>query len=380
MIGGRAAPALRRRPLGYTASATRGVGMIATRRLFAQHIARPLKGGPVDVVEAMGAVQASDLANAKWAVGVRLGDGATEASVDKALDAGTIIRTHAMRGAWQLIAAEDLRCLLKLLGPAIVASSAPVYRRLELDDDTFRRSNAAIVEALTPRGSNLTRGELGDALTRAGVSTAGERLDVLLQRAGLDSLVCNGIPRGGEYTFALLDHRVPPLSMPGRETICAVLMQRYFRSRSPATLDDFVWWSGLPAGEVEAVFESMKRGLQTEVIDGKTYFSDRAAATGAGDAAALLPAFDELLVGYRDRSAVIDPAQAAPTAEGEGWAEPVIVAGGRVIGTWRAARSAGSVEITPRYTASPNDDERAAVAAAARRYGSFFGLEASVAA
>lgn len=338
--------------------------MIAARRLSAQHIARPVaRGGPVAVVEALGAMQATDLAGAKWSIGVRLGDGATEADVDRALADGSLIRTHAMRGTWQLIAPDDLRCLLKLLGPPAVAASAGAYRRLELDDETFRRSNAAIGEALAPRGSNLTREELGEALERAGVSTAGERLDLLIQRAGLDSLIGSGVPRGGEHTFALLDHRVPPLSMPGREAICAVLMQRYFRSRSPATVEDYAWWAGLDESFVRPVFESMKRELESETVDGATYWSDRRAAAGQPTGAALLPAHDDYLGSYQGGDAT----------------RAVIVTGGRVIGTWQAERSSGSVTIRPSWQAAPSDDEREAVADAARRYGAFFGLSASLA-
>ncbi len=314
------------------------------------------------MVEALGAMQATDLESAKWSIGLRL-DGATEADVDRALADGSIIRTHAMRGTWQLIAPDDLRCELKLVGPAAVAASAATYRRLELDDETFRRSNAAIAEALAPRGTHLTRVELGEALERAGVSTAGERLDALLQRAGLDSLIGSGVARGGEHTFALLDHRVPPLDMPGRATICAVLMERYFRSRSPAPVEDYTWWAGLDDAMVQPVFESMKRGLESEVVDGTTYWSDRRAASGPASGAALLPAHDDYLASYRDGDA----------------AKPVIVAGGRIIGTWRAERAADSVTIHASWSAAPGDDEREAVAAAARRYGAFFGLSASVA-
>ena len=315
------------------------------------------------MVEALSAMQATDLESAKWSIGLRLGDGASEADVDRALADGSIIRTHAMRGTWQLIAPDDLRCLLKLLGPPAVAARADVYRRFELDEETFRRGNAAIAEALAPRGSHLTREELGEALERAGVPTAGERLDLLLQRAGLDSLIGSGVARGGEHTFALLDHRVAPLEMPGRATICAVLMERYFRSRSPATVEDYTWWAGLDDAFVQPVFESMKRGLESEVVDGTTYWSDRRAASGPANGAALLPAHDDYLASYRDGDA----------------ARPIIVASGRVIGTWRAERAAGSVTIHASWSAAPGDDDREAVAAAARRYGAFFGLSAALA-
>ena len=355
--------------------------MIATRRLSAQHIARPLaKDGPAGVVYALGAMQAHDLTSAKWAVGLRLGEGATEADVDRALADASIVRIHGMRGTWHFIVPDDLRCEMKLVGPAAVAALAGSWRRLELDEATFARSSAVITEALGPKDAHLTRAELGEALERAGISTAGERLDAMLQRAGLDSLIGSGVPRGGEHTFALLDHRVPRLDMPGEKTICAVLMQRYFKSRSPATMEDYAWWAGLDESFVRPIFESMKRELESEEIEGRTWWSDRRAAAGPMSGAALLPAGDEFLVGYRDRSHAVDPARAAAAAGGEGWAEPLVVAGGRVLGTWRAERSGRSVTITPSWWTRPDDAELEAVAAAARRYGAFFGLEAALAA
>ena len=66
----------------------------------------------------------------------------------------------------------------------------------------------------------------------------------------------------------------------------------------------------------------------------------RAAATPATraekEAVHLLPAFDEYLLGYQDRSPILDDEHAELIVPGgNGIFQPIIVAGGRIVGTWR---------------------------------------------
>ena len=55
----------------------------------------------------------------------------------------------------------------------------------------------------------MTRAELQAALQRAGVEATGQRLAHLVMRAELDAVVCSGARRGNQFTYALLDERVP---------------------------------------------------------------------------------------------------------------------------------------------------------------------------
>ena len=123
----------------------------------------------------MGAIQAQDPAGARWAVGMRLGaPRVTEAAILRAIEAGAIIRTHAMRWTWQLVAASDLHWLLPLVAPVLVRRAARRFRELDLDERTFRRSRAALERALAG-GAHLTRDELRAALEAAGVAAADGR-------------------------------------------------------------------------------------------------------------------------------------------------------------------------------------------------------------
>src|SRR6185437_13425005 len=88
-------------------------------RLLKQQIAAPQFKKPEQLVEWMGAMQAQDYAMVKWAVGLRLTD-STDASVEKAIDDGKIIRIHLMRPTWHLVAAKDVRWMLELTAPQLM--------------------------------------------------------------------------------------------------------------------------------------------------------------------------------------------------------------------------------------------------------------------
>lgn len=355
-----------------------GAPALGLARLAAQRIVRPTLVTPGEVVHWMGAVQAQDRAAAQWAVALRMARG-RRADVEQALADGAILRTHAMRGTWQLVVAADIRWLLALVGPSLIARWSRWDRQLALDEATYRRSQTVFERALRG-GNHLTRDELAARLEGRGVSPAGQRLAHLLARAELEAALCSGAPRGGKATYALLDERVPGGGrVLGRERGLVALAGRYFASRGPATLADFIWWSGLSTGDARAGLEAVKGSLICEEIDGRSYWRaegprPRGTAAAAGGAH-LLPAFDEYLIAYKDRGAVLDSKYARRLNAGGGMLSPCVVVGGRVIGVWRrvVTRAATSIEIEP-FEPTPAA-ARVAVATAARRYGEFLGAE-----
>ena len=348
--------------------------VLANRRLYAQQIGRHDFTTPADLVAWLGAVQAQDYGAAKWALGLRLPEGATDAIIERAIAEGAILRTHALRGTWQLVTPKDVRWMLKLVAPRLAARFATRHRQLELDAATFRRSNAALEKALRD-GSHLTRAELATALRRARISTAGQRLAHLLAQAEADAVICSGARRWKQSTYALLDHRSPDPPRPlARADALAELARRYFRSRGPATVADFAWWSGLPAAEARVGLESVKSALISDVIDGQIYWrSDEPAARTASAKAYLLPAFEEYLIAYRARDAVLDPRH-AERFHGGGLLDPCVILEGTVIGTWRRALGRRSVAIDL-HLFEPGLRRPPALAAAAAKYGAFLGLD-----
>ncbi|MFL5308377.1 MAG: winged helix DNA-binding domain-containing protein [Polyangia bacterium] len=365
-----------RAPQLVPADATR----VAAHRLAAQGIARHPYADPAGLVGAMGAIQAQDPAGARWAVAIRLGGrGLTETAILRAIETGAIVRTHAMRWTWQLVAASDLHWLLPLVAPVLVRRAARRFRELDLDERTFRRSRAALERALAG-GAHLTRDELSAALDAAGISTAdGRRLSHLLGRAELDGVIGSGAPRGKAATYALLETRAPRPATPWpRERALAELARRYFRTRGPATLADFVWWSGLPPAEARAAVQQVEPELARETIAGQATWRDpdaspagRAALAGAY----LVPPFDEILVAYKDRAALLDPAHARRLNAGGGMLAPAVLLGGRVVGIWRRTLARAEVAITIYHFDRLTAADRDAITAAAGRYAAFLGLK-----
>ncbi|HZA14334.1 MAG TPA: winged helix DNA-binding domain-containing protein [Myxococcaceae bacterium] len=328
----------------------------------------------------LGGVQAQDYGAAKWAVGLRLPEGATDSSIEEALTAGAILRTHALRGTWQLVSPADIRWMLALVSPRVIARFATRHRQLELDEATFRRSNTAIERSLR-QGHDLTREEIAAVLNRTRISTVGQRLAHLIARAELDGVICSGPRRGKKGTYALVDQRAPtsPRAL-SRDEALAELARRYFRSRGPATIADFTWWSGLPPSDARAGLESVRAGLVSDVVDGRTYWaSDEPARRSRSPAAYLLPAFDEYLVAYRHRDAVLDPTHVKHLNAGGGLLGPCVVVDGRVIGTWRRSLERSTVTVELNLFDKPRRTLGSAVSAAAVRYAAFLGPEARIA-
>ena len=350
---------------------------IAPVRLYSQQLSSPRFKNPVDVVQSFGAVQAQDYYGAKWSVGQRM-DGTSiriDDVIEKAFAAGKILRTHIVRPTWHFVTPADIRWLLRLTAPRINASNGHYYRKLGLNEAIFRRSNEAFARAL--RGNNyLTRDVLRKAVQRAGVVTDGLRFIHLLGRAELDEVICSGPRVGKQFTYALLDERAPEARNLSRDQALAELARRYFRSRGPATLQDFVWWSGLTVADAKAGVEMVKHQLVEEAIDGKTYWLVSSTPTVENPAriAHLLPAYDEYLLAYKDRSAMINPLHVRRGRLGNAVFSQPIVIGGQVIGNWKRELKRDAVIITLNPLIPLSKSETKAVARAAERYSEFLGL------
>src|SRR5687767_15396734 len=164
---------------------------------------------PSEVVRALGAVQAQDYSGAKWALSQRARD-ATDADIERELTDGAILRTHVLRPTWHFVAPEDIRWMLALTGPQVSRGMASYNRKLELDETVFRKSHATIRKALTG-GKALTRADLKSALEHARIAAHSvQRLAHLMMQAELDAVICSGAMRGKQFTYMLLDERVPP--------------------------------------------------------------------------------------------------------------------------------------------------------------------------
>lgn len=343
---------------------------IARRRLINQHLARPEFGEPGQEVAWLGAVQAQDYSGAKWALGQRL-RGANDDAIERAFTVGSILRTHVMRPTWHFVTPADIRWMLALSAPRVQAVNAYMYRRLELGPDVLSRTNAAIERALEG-GRHLARAELRGVLQRAGIpSDAPLRMGYILMRAELDGVICSGPRRGKQFTYALLEERVPPARPLDRDEALREIARRYLQSHGPATVQDFVWWSGLTTTDARRGLESLRSRLSHEVIDGRTYWFSPSATPegGAATTAYLLPNYDEY-GSYKDRSAAFDET----TGIGDLIFAHMVAIDGRMVGTWKRTLTKHAVVIETNYFTPLTEREKHAVANAARRYSEFIGL------
>src|SRR5262249_55350852 len=347
---------------------------IARLRLHNQRIARGTFEHPSDVVARLGAVQAQDYLGALWAVGLRMRN-AVEADIEQALADRTIIRTWPMRGTLHFVAAADVRWMLELLTPPVVANNAQrLLRQFELGERAFARSRDLFADALEG-GKQLTRNAMYKVLEAGGVSTAGQRGLHILWRLAQDGVICFGARKGKQQTFALLDEWAPKAKRMGRDESLAEIAKRYFTSHGPATLQDFTWWSGLTTTDATSGLEMGKRSLAQETINGQTYWlaSSTPATKDSSPTVYLLPAYDEYTVAYKDRSAALNPKYSNLPNYGHGIFNPTIVVDGQVVGTWKRTLKKDTLAISTSPFTELKRAESLAIAEAANRYGKFLG-------
>ncbi len=345
-------------------------------RLYNQYISRASFRNPADVVGWLGAVQAQDYLGALWALGLRMAE-AAEKDVEKAITDRTIVRTWPMRRTLHFVAAADVRWMLELLTPRIIAASAKRSVLVGLDEKVFARSRKLFVRALEG-GKQLQREAMYRVLETAGIATSDYRGLHILARLAQEGLLCFAAREGKQPTFALLDEWVPAARSLPRDEALAELARRYFTSHGPATVQDFVWWSGLTTTDAKAGIEMAKSHLVHEKIDGQAYWlassmPARPSAKAASPIAYLLPPYDEYTVAYKDRSAVLDPLHNKLVNTGNGVFSPIIVVDGQVVGMWKRAVKKAAVEITLTPFTTINKTAMRAVAAAANRYSEFLG-------
>lgn len=347
---------------------------IPTQRLARQHLTRQPFSTPAEVVAWFGAMQAQDYPAALWALGLRTAKANAE-TIESAIADGSVIRTHVFRYTWQYVARGDLRWMLDLVGPRLIGSAASRFRELELDPKTLKRCGELFAKALAG-GNQLTRAEMGAVLSRGRVTTLNRRLLEILGHAELDGVICSGGRRGKHTTFALLDERVPRGGSISRDEALARLAIRYFQSRGPATDRDLSWWTGLPLTEARRATELAGEEVESAVVGEMRYWSaGPGPRPGRRESAYLLPAFDEYLVGYRDRSAVSNPVHFRKVGPATWSLDPAVVVKGQVVGTWRRVAAKSRVSVAVSLFKPITSRERELVAKATDRYGRFLRLE-----
>jgi hypothetical protein len=321
-------------------------------RLRAQHLtdSSRLDADVATVARSVCVIQAQAFDAARHQIRVR-SVGLTAGDVDRAFEEErSVVRTWLMRGTLHLCAADDVRWLIDVFGPAIDQLGASRRRNVGLDDGMCARGVAVIRKALAD--GPMARRELRKRLVSAGVleEPVGQMMLHLIFHAAALGIVCSGPRMGRDDSFVLLDDWVPQSKHPRGEAALAELARRYFAAYGPASEADFAAWSHLrmstirtamtAVGSALVEFPGPIRGLWTlgpAVADPEI----------ALPVVRLLGHFDTFLLGYRRREHLGGPdAEAWIHDGGGGWIRPVVCVDGWILGGWRMEQTAREIEVT----------------------------------
>ncbi|MFD1717816.1 winged helix DNA-binding domain-containing protein [Georgenia deserti] len=327
-------------------------------RLVAQRVAGPGLPRPADVVRHLTAMQAQAFPAAVEAVTVRTADRDPDAVVG-ALNSGEIVRSWPMRGTLHLVPAEDLGWMLDITGQRQTASSARRRAELGVDATVIERASTVATDALSG-GLALSRDELVTLWREAGLIGPGQAGAHLLSYLAQRGQLVLGPVRDRRQRIVLTEEWITAPRRLVREEALGEWARRYFRSHGPATVRDFAWWTKLTLADARIGLDLARPELDRLEVDGTTYHLDPevperlAGLRRAARRPLLLPAFDEIILGYQDRSAVLTREEERLVVPGgNGVFRPIIASGGRVVGTWRREGARRDITIEPFTTLRP---------------------------
>lgn len=332
-------------------------------RSASHQLAKPDFERPGEVVKWMGALQGQDYKMSKWAIALRMKGGALS-TVNEALRTGEIARTHVMRPTWHWVAGCDLRWMLKLSGQRVRKSIDQWTKGcgIEITESHYAKCNEYFEKWLSG-GRSLTKEALALEFQRAGIPADDHRIRRYLLRAEVEGIICSGEDQMDKPTYALLEEHLPSAPDWSREEALAELACRYFRSHAPATLKDFVWWSGLTATEAkQAVALAGARLTKERYQEQEFLLHADCRETNPETVVHLLPPYDEYLVGYKERQTVIDPAHYAKAFNKWGIFYPVVFYQGQIVGNWSKTVKRGQPSVAvsffePGFASSVDPEE-----------------------
>jgi len=268
----------------------------------------------------------------------------------------SVVRTHLMRRTVHLVTAADVLAWRARHDAMLRQRVLGVYRRELADVDLDELAAAA--HTMLADGEPRTMTELARALAARwpapGPRALGEM--VIAGVVPMVQLPPRGVWRAKAGVRNLpvatwLGREVDPPAPDGTDPVGAALVRRYLAAFGPAATADLRAWSGLaglPAA-VTAVREELvsfrdERGRELLDLPGAPRPDP-----GTPAPVRFLPAFDNAILGYDDRSRIIDRAHRGLSVAGE----RVVLVDGRVAATWTV--EAGTVLVTPLGRFSPAD-------------------------
>ena len=303
-------------------------------RLLSQQICGTGFSSADELVHWLGGIQAQDYSNAKWSIGVRISS-LDDERIEKSIHDKFIIRTWMFRGTLHFVDSGDSDWLLKLLANRILHAGEWRNRQLGLDKKILKNCLKLLDKILTD-GLPHTREDITKGFHLKGMKVNGIMLSHILQYSALNGQICFGPKEGSQFTYILLDQIPVKKHAKTHEEALNELAFRYFRSHGPATINDFIWWSGLSVKDAYIALENIKPKLMSDVFhDSKFWMTDHRETQEKKEGVHLLPAFDSYLIAYRDRSIYLDDMNTSKVISQNGIFRPIIVCDGKIVGIWR---------------------------------------------
>ena len=344
---------------------------IAGQRTSNQQLAGSALNTAAEMVTWLGAMQAQEYGPSKWAIGLRMPH-LKETDIEADLTAGRILRTHLLRPTWHFVAAEDIRWMLQLTAPRVQAVNAFMYRQTGLDASIFKRCHKLITQSLQGN-KQLTRDALNEVFKHNRILSDTVRLSCIMMHAELEGLICSGARQGRQSTYALLEEHVPSMPEKTRDEALYELTSRYFTSRGPATVKDFAAWSGLTLADCKKGIAMME--LQEDKMNAETiyYATLNSGGKNAAQSMHLLPIYDELIMGYKDREAILQYSKQKTDKQGFVF-DNTILYKDQIIGTWKRTIKPKFIALTYEFFQPLNTAEKTAFKKAVRQLKVFAGL------
>lgn len=343
-------------------------------RLTNQQLLTPSFTEVAEVVEWFGAIQSQDLATSLYGVGLRMKE-ATAECVEAAIEAKTVVRAWPMRGTIHFMPARDALWMVKLIGPRVNKKGASVYRSLGLNDAIFQATKGVLEKELLEGPKE--RNELYTALEKHGIDTSKSKGIHILKYWAQEGMMCIGPRRGKQPTFAYFETWIDNPNSVSEEEGVAILFKRYLQSHAPATIKDFMWWTGLSKAEASRAYEAIKGDFEEIELNGTTYICHRSQVLAAPkeNSALLLPAFDEYTVAYADRSLVMSREDIKEVGYG---INPNVIINGVAVGMWRRELRGKNATVQLDLFRKLTDTEMLSIEAAADDYGKFTDTEVTI--
>lgn len=278
-----------------------------------------------------------------------------------------------MRPTWHYVAAEDIRWMLKLSSRRIITAndSFAKSRGQDISVDIYNKANRLLEKALAGH-NHLTKQEIDNVFKEGGLETNERLSNRFLIHAEAEGLICSGADKNNKITFALLDERVPPIQELHKEEALAILARKYFRSHSPASLKDFVWWSGLSVTEARQGIAAIEQELLSDhFLAQKLYVHQSYKEEKTTDILHILPSYDEYLISYKDRTDVLNKEYQHKAFNSFGIFRPVILYNGQIVGNWNKVIQKQTTHIEMNWFKKNTKIKRELLSLAERKYLTF---------